>query len=78
MLKHIPLINRKLDTYCLYILIDAGIALIKPTNLLFLVTRTPQCHCSSQPGGCKALLTFKQEHKKLLLFQYKTAVYLLI
>jgi hypothetical protein len=28
---------------------------INPTRRLFLVTRTPQCHWGSQPGGCKAL-----------------------
>jgi len=38
---------------------NAGTALIKPTNFLFLVTRTPTCQFFSQPGGCNALLKIK-------------------
>ena len=43
------------DTYCPYILMWAGIALINPTNFLLDATLTPQCQLFCHPGGLKAL-----------------------
>jgi len=40
-------------------------ALIKPTNFLLFVTRTPQCQSATQPGGRRALKTNAQKIKKL-------------
>jgi len=33
----------------------AGIADMKPTSFLLLLTRTPQCHSAIHPGGLSAL-----------------------
>lgn len=42
-------------THVSYMRTSAGTAAMKPTSLLLVSTRTPQCHWASQLGGCKAL-----------------------
>lgn len=42
-------------TYLSYTRMFAGTAAMKPTSLLLVLTRTPQCHWDDQLGGCRAL-----------------------